>query len=205
MGGYRMTGERHDCGPDLDLARRALSGDGSAWQEIVDGSCDRLFGFLYYQTGEREEALDLLQETYLAAFRRLRDYRGEAPIGAWLRVIALRKAIDWKRTVLRRLRKTIELRDSAGSVDPSGEHAVHFDSERSALYGALASLSPLQRAVFLLREWEEWSFAEIARAIGCGEGTARVHYTRARRQLRKRIRTAFPAAFAPDGMEGHKR
>jgi RNA polymerase sigma-70 factor (ECF subfamily) len=203
-----MTGDRRDCGPDLDLARRAISGDGSAWHEIVESSCDRLFAFLCYQTGEREDALDLLQETYLAAFRRLPGYRGEAPISAWLRVIALRKAIDWKRTVLRRMKKTVALRESTLTGDPPADLRVHFDSERSALYRALTSLSPLQRAAFLLREWEEWSFAEIAQAIGTGEGTARVHYTRARRRLRKEMCAAFPAAFAPEGaeeMEGQKR
>lgn len=200
-----MTDPRRDCGPDIDLARRAIAGDGSAWREIVDGSCDRLFAFLCYQTGAREEALDLLQETYLAAFRRLRDYRGEAPIHAWLRVIALRKAIDWRRTALRRFRRTVELRDSVGYDGPPPDRGAHFDSERSALYGALAGVSPHQRAVFLLREWEEWSFAEIARAIGCSEGTARVHYTRARRRLRQKISAIFPGAFAAEGLEGHTR
>ena len=100
-----------DCQSDVELARRAASGEDSSWQRIYDETSDRLFSFLCYQVGDDDEALDLLQETYLQAFRRLDGYRGEAPLAAWLRVIALRKAIDWKRSVGRsdgylRLRST---------------------------------------------------------------------------------------------------
>jgi RNA polymerase sigma factor (sigma-70 family) len=179
-----MSRVRIDCGPDLDLALRALGGDGDAWRRIVDETCDRLFAFLCYQTGDRDEALDLMQETYLAAFKKLRSYRGDAPIGAWLRVIALRKAIDWKRTALRRIRRTVALRETIVSNAPAPDRHARFESERRRLYDALARLSRMQRAAFLLREWEMMSFAEIAEVIGCKESVARVHYVRARDRLR---------------------
>jgi RNA polymerase sigma factor (sigma-70 family) len=176
--------ERRDCRPDLELARRASGGDEAAWREIYERTCDRLFALLCYQVGNREEALDLLQETYLRAFRRLVAYRGDAPIEAWLRVIALRQAIDWKRTILRRWKRTVELTESLVKVDPpAGE--IHGDREREAMIRALGALSPPQRAALLLREWEDWSFREIAEALRCKEGTARVHHMRACARMRR--------------------
>ena len=74
---------------DLDLARRAASGDEPAWKRIFEETCDRLFSLLCFQTGDREEAKDLLQETYLQAYRKLDHYRGDAPLDAWFRVCVL--------------------------------------------------------------------------------------------------------------------
>jgi len=191
-----------DCRPDLELARRAAGGDEPSWREIFERTGSRLFAFLCYQIGNREEALDLVQETYLVAFRRLGDYRGDAPLEAWLRVIALRKAIDWKRTILRRWKRMRSLDESTVSIDPP-EANVHFDSERQALTRALAQLSAFQRAVILLREWEGWSFRDIGRALRCKESTARVHHTRARRRMRKLLRESHVAFRATD-LEGQQ-
>jgi len=194
------VGEHHDCRADLELARRAGQGDESSWKDIYDRTCGRLFGLLCFQVGNREEALDLLQETYLRAFHRLSEYRGDAPLETWLRTIALRKAIDWKRTILRRWKRTVQMTESLVKVDPpSGE--IHGDAERVALHKALASLSPAQRAALLLREWEGLSFREIAGALGCGEGTARVHHSRARARMRK-ILGSGPVRFRADRPEG---
>jgi RNA polymerase sigma-70 factor (ECF subfamily) len=176
--------DRVDCTLDRELARRAADGDERAWREIYERTCDRLFALLRYQIGDREEALDLLQETYLRAYRALLSYRGDAPLETWLRRIALRKAIDWKRTVLRRLKRTVALSETSATIDPP-DHEIRSDAERAALDRALGALSSKQRAALLLREWEEWSFREIAETLGCDESTARVHHTRARARMRK--------------------
>lgn len=182
---------RVDCTADLDLARLAAGGDEPAWRTIFERTSDRLFGLLCFQLGDREEALDLLQETYLQAFRRLGSYRGDAPLEVWLRMIAVRKAIDWKRTVLRRLKRTVTFTESIARVD-SHDPQIHSDAERAALDRGLASLSRMQRSALLLREWEEWSFREIAAALGCDESTARVHHTRARARMRKLLERRPP-------------
>jgi RNA polymerase sigma-70 factor (ECF subfamily) len=191
-----------DCRPDLALARRAAGGDETAWKDIFEQTSSRLFALLCYQVGNREEALDLLQETYVVAYRRLSSYRGDAPLEAWLRVIALRKAIDWKRSVLRRWRRTRELGDAVAAIDPPQSN-IHFDSERAALANALAQLSAVQRAALLLREWEEYSFREIGRALGCKESTARVHHTRARQKMRRLLRGGR-VSFVADDLEGQQ-
>jgi RNA polymerase sigma-70 factor (ECF subfamily) len=173
----------HDLQSDRDLAERACQGDQAAWRDIYESTCDRLFGFLCYQIGDRDEARDILQDTYLQAFRRLETYRGEAPLEVWLRAIALGRSLDWKRVILRRLKRTARLTESSAQVEPDIAR-VRFDSERGALHRALGKLSLHQRAALLLREWEGRSFREIAELLGCRESTARVHHTRAREHMR---------------------
>ena len=185
-----------DLQSDRELARRAAEGEPGSWKQIFDTTCDRLFALLCFLTGDRDEAKDLLQETYLQAWRRLRDYRGEAPLEVWLRAIAVRKAIDWKRRVLRRMKQTVPLFDGIATIPPPA-HDEPSDAERASLQAALARLSPKQRASLILRELEERSFAEIASTLGCNESTARVHHTRARQRMQ-----GFLARLVQAGSEG---
>ena len=175
-----------DLQSDRELAERARQGDEASWRAIYESTCDRLFAFLCYQVGDRDEARDILQETYLQAFRRLSTYRGEAPLEVWLRAIAFGRSTDWKRVILRRIKRTASLSESTALVEPD-IHQVRFDSEHSALYKALRELSHHQRAALLLREWEARSFREIAGLLGCGESTARVHHARARERMREAL------------------
>lgn len=172
-----------DLQSDRELSERARRGESAAWRAIYDATCDRLFAFLCWQIGDRDEARDILQETYLQAFRRLDTWRAEAPLEVWLRAIALGRSLDWKRVILRRIKRTTTLDESTASVDADIQ-GVRFRSEDGALRRALRGLSPHQRAAFLLREWEERSFHEIAELLGCAESTARVHHTRARAHMR---------------------
>jgi len=176
-----------DLQSDRDLSERARGGDSAAWRAIYDSTCDRLFSFLCYQIGDRDEARDILQETYLQAFRSLDGYRGDAPIAVWLRSIALGRSIDWKRVILRRLKRTAHLDESSARVEPEIQ-GVRFASEDRELHRALGKLSHQQRAALLLREWEDLSFGEIARLLGCAESTARVHHARAREHMRTVLR-----------------
>jgi len=173
----------HDLESDRNLSERARQGDQASWRAIYEATCDRLFAFLCFQIGDRDEARDVLQETYLQAFRRLATYRGEAPLEIWLRAIALGRSLDWKRVMLRRLKRTAPLTESTALVAADTEH-VRYDSERRALHRALGRLSGRQRAALLLREWEERSFREIGELLGCDESTARVHHARARQRMR---------------------
>lgn len=176
-----------DLQSDRDLSERARCGDSAAWRAIYDSTCDRLFSFLCYQIGDPDEARDILQETYLQAFRSLDGYRGDAPIAVWLRSIALGRSIDWKRVILRRLKRTARLDESSALVEPEIQ-GVRFASEDRELHRALGKLSHQQRSALLLREWEDLSFGEIAGLLGCAESTARVHHARAREHMRTVLR-----------------
>ncbi len=187
----------NDLHTDRELSERARNGDAAAWRTIYESTCDRLFAFLCWQVGDRDDAKDILQETYLQAFRKLATYRGEAPLEVWLRAIALGRSIDWKRVFLRRIKRTVPLDETSARVEAGGDD-VRFESEEGALRRALAKLSHHQRAALLMREWEGRSFQEIAALLACAESTARVHHTRAREHMRALLDGAEGARVSRD-------
>ena len=192
---------------DADLARRARDGDETAWREIYEATCQPLFNVLCYQTGDREAAKDLLQDTYLRALQHLDAFRGEGTLLSWLRGIALRLATDRWRRLRGQVRRVVHLTDQLADrqADPSATAAACADDARLSVGGAafqvaLGRLSPHQRACLLLHEYEGLSHAEIARELGCHEATARVHHHRATQKMKQWL--AEPASVPADDMGG---
>lgn len=185
---------------DLELAQAAWAGDDRAWRQIYDTTNQPLFNFLCYQTGDRDAALDLLQETYVTALNRLDSFQGTGTLLGWLRAVALRKTLDWRRRASQRLRKlTAFARESSSDTVTSAQEA--FPGLGEGFQQALDNLSPRQRAALLLRELEDLPFADVAETLGCGEATARVHYHRACRNLREHFQQGDDLVFGT-GAEG---
>lgn len=90
---------------DVDLARRAQNGDERAWHELFEQHMDRLYAFLYYRMGRREqEAEDVTQETFMIAARKLSQYNGTSSFFTWLCGIGKLKLREWQRARTRRSR-----------------------------------------------------------------------------------------------------
>ena len=175
---------------DQDLAKRAAQGDEQAWRTLYDETCQPLFNFLCFQTGDRELARDLLQDTYLKAYRYLDKYRGQGSLLSWLRGIALRLCLDWRRGLGRRLRQLVSIHHQDGDLDiPAPDRSESREAGLSvtghAFQAALKELSTKQRACLVLHELEDLPFAEVAREVGCAEATARVHHHRAKQKMRE--------------------
>ena len=187
----------HPEHPDLDLARQAIAGDEAAWRRIYDETSGPLFNFLCYHTGDREMALELLQETYVTALERLGSYAGAGALGGWLRAIALRKSLDWRRRVALRLRKLTALARENTSLSRTHSEDT-YPGLGDGFQRTLDRLSDKQRAALLLRELEDLSFSQIAKALDCGEPTARVHYHRACRNMRKWLAEGEDLVFSAD-------
>jgi len=185
---------------DLALARRALAGDDRAWRRIYDETNQPLFNFLCYQTGDRDAARDLLQDTYVTALGRLDSFRGTGTLLGWLRAVALRKCLDWRRRAGLRLRKLAAFAREQSSFTETGAQET-FPGLGDAFQEALDRLSPRQRAALLLRELEDLPFAEVAATLGCGEATARVHHHRACQNLREWLQQGDDLVFG-SGAEG---
>ncbi|MFH1844869.1 MAG: RNA polymerase sigma factor [bacterium] len=187
---------------DVSLACRAASGDEKAWRELYEATSQQLYNLLCYQVGDRDVAKDLLQETFVSALPNLERYRGEGPLLSWLRTIALRKSLDWKRRVWRRIKqmKRLAFETDHPIYDP-GDASIDIQSK--LFRQALATLSAKQRAALLLREMEELSFREIAEVLECSEATCRVHHYRARENMRKLLTRSGDQALA-DEMGGQQ-
>jgi RNA polymerase sigma-70 factor (ECF subfamily) len=175
---------------DQDLAGRAAQGDEQAWRTLYDETCQPLFNFLCFQAGDRELARDLLQDTYLKAFRYLDSYRGQGSLLSWLRGIALRLCLDWRRGLGHRLRQLVSIHREDGDLDiPAPDRSESREAGLSvtgqAFQAALSRLSTKQRACLVLHELEDLPFADVAREVGCAEATARVHHHRAKQKMRE--------------------
>jgi RNA polymerase sigma-70 factor (ECF subfamily) len=190
--------------PDRVLALRASEGDERAWRQIYDATRERLFALLVYQIGNRDEALDVLQDTYLHAFKGLAAYEGRSSLESWLSGIAIRRALDWKRRLLGRFKRT----SSIDEVPLSDEREPQADpDEGRRLRHALERLPQRQRSALVLHEWMGYAFAEIGQILGVSEATARVHAFRARDALRALLTEPAAALPAAVGLpeDGHER
>jgi RNA polymerase sigma-70 factor (ECF subfamily) len=178
---------------DEELVARIRDGESSAFRTLVERHYQKVFGLALSMVRNRDDALDLTQETFLHVHRSIGGFRYSAKFSTWLYRIVTNLCIDHFRRASRSP-QTVELtpadeKDSPSRqwADPSAERpddAVHRSEMRRALERAFAQLSPPHRAVMVLRELEGLSYEEIAVVLGCSIGTvmSRLHYARKRLQ-----------------------
>jgi RNA polymerase sigma factor (sigma-70 family) len=169
-----------------ELVAQGCCGDRHAQSEMYAAVAPATFGLVRRLVGSGAHAEDLFQDTMITFYERLASYRGEAPIGAWLRQIAVSKCLMYLRSPWQRLRLRLDVRweedasrggfDSAYQAAPAAET---LDVER-----ALASLSPTARAVVWLFEVEGYSHDEIGHAFGRSASFSKSQLARAHRRLR---------------------
>jgi len=149
---------------------------------------------VYALVGNREDALDITQESFLKAFRSIRRFRQESRFHTWLFRIAYNQAVDFMRKEFRK--KHVEYEDHYGQpldgylrTPPSTDFHPGRELSRKELsrvvMEAIQSLPEHHRAIILLREVEGLSYGDISRTLGIRKGTvmSRLHY--AREKLRR--------------------
>jgi RNA polymerase sigma-70 factor (ECF subfamily) len=155
----------------------AQKGDQDAFGQLVRHHQRRAYAVARGIVLNHEDAEDAVQEAFLHAYRALDRFRPDQAFGAWLHRIVANAALDLTRR--RKVREADELPDTVAS--PFRDPAESGDLRRK-LREALAELPPRQRAVIVLHDVEGYKHAEIGKALGIPEGTARsdLHYARAR-------------------------
>jgi RNA polymerase sigma-70 factor (ECF subfamily) len=180
IGEQRAVGEAGgESAAEAALIRAARAGDRVALEELLGPHQRALVAFCYGILGSVEDAEDAAQETFLRALRALATFRGEAAFRSWLFRIALNLCATWKRS-----RRPTEPWHEEGRFPGSGAaspEAVALD--RLQIMHALRSLPRRHRALLLLKEWEGWSMAEIAAALGWSETRVKNELYKARRAL----------------------
>jgi RNA polymerase sigma-70 factor (ECF subfamily) len=190
-------GPKRVMGDGLDeVAAAARSGDREAFAALVRATYERTYTLAYRLTGNEEDARDVVQETYLRAYRGIDGFRGEARVTTWLyRITANCAATQLDRRRRHRhepLDAGIEPVDVGSAADPV-ERAVATDL-RVNLMSAIAELSPRLRAVVVLRDIYDLPHDAIAAELGISETAAKVRLHRARRVLKARC---FPDRREP--------
>ena len=166
------------------LVKRAARGDRDAFDELVTRHRDRVWAIALRMCRDRDDAEDVLQETFLAAWRSLDRFGGRSEVSTWLYRIAINKSHD---VIARRRTSTPldELPEQASPVDAGEQHA-----RRQAIERALQALTPEFRAVAVLCDILGLTPAEAAEVLEIPEGTAKSRVFRARAELAR--------ALAPD-------
>jgi RNA polymerase sigma-70 factor (ECF subfamily) len=172
---------------DRELLARSAKGDVDAQHALIDRHSRYLFGVAHALSGHPQDAEDLVQETFMGAFRS--RFRGESTLRTWLVKILMRRAGMLRRS-RRRESSNVSL-DASGVNEPavaSGAPGGGGADARLDLSVMLAALSPEHRQVIVLRELEHLSYEEIAEALGVPRGTVESRLYRAREELRKRFK-----------------
>jgi RNA polymerase sigma-70 factor (ECF subfamily) len=202
-----VTRHAHDLHrlSEADLIALARSGAAAAFREIMQRNNQRLFRVARSVLKNDTEAEDVLQETYLKAFRHLGDFRGEARLSTWLTRVALNEALGRKR----KERPTVELETGersatkpgaeviplfAGTNDTPEQDAARHEIRR-VLEGAIDRLPEDFRTVFVMRVVEDMSIEETAGALELNPATVKTRLHRARALLKAEVESAFGAVL----------
>lgn len=179
-----------DGGADADasLMARVAQGDRAAFTALVERHKDGLVAYLARLTGSPERGEDLAQEAFLRLFRAAGRYREEGHLAAFLYRIATNLVRSEARRE-RRWRLLAPVLAPAGvpAEEPRGPRRVLQRELQDRLGRAVAALPLSLRAPLVLYEIEEWPQREIARALGCREGTVKSRLHRARARLREEL------------------
>lgn len=178
---------------DEQMVERALTGDPEAFGEIVRRWERRIFALAFGMLGREEDARDATQETFLAAFRNLRGFRGEAKVSSWLHRIAVNQCITRQRRA--KVRSETALEDEAEKnaavfalpADVSPARAAEHRETSVAVRKAVSALPPDLRQIVVMKEFEELTFQEISDVLGVPLSTVKSRLYTALRQLQMRL------------------
>ena len=179
-------------GSDVSLVAQARDGDAEAYRELVERHGRNVFRLSYRLTGNEQDAEDVVQETFLKAYRNLSRYDGRAGFGTWAYRIATNSALDLLRR--RERARTEPLPDGEDAPEPPSEgltpERVAEGSELGRrLARAMTRLSASEKTAFVLRHQEGCSLQEIAAALGIRTGAAKTCVFRAVAKLRAALRS----------------
>lgn len=180
-------------GSDEIIVERALTGDAEAFGELVRRWERRIFALTYGMLGREEDARDATQETFLAAFRNLRGFRGEAKVSSWLHRIAVNQCISRQRRSKVRGESALEDEQEASSsafsipLSQLPSRLAEGRQETLAVRRAINSLPVELRQVVVMKEFEELTFREIADALDLPLSTVKSRLYTALKQLQMRL------------------
>jgi RNA polymerase sigma-70 factor (ECF subfamily) len=174
---------------DEQIIARILAGEKAVFSVLYDRYHVKTFRLAYRMTGRREQAEDLVQEIFVHGYERLHQFRSAARFGTWFYRLAVNYSINFCRR---------QKRHYAEPLDDIRVHQIHaldnveksFDNReiQQQVQRGLLSLKPDLRAILILRDIEDCTYAEIAEHLQCSTGTVASRLNRARRLLARKLR-----------------
>ena len=183
----------------VDLTR---NGDPDAFRVLVDRHSRSIFRLAWRMTANSHEAEDIVQETFLRAYKQLGRFDGRAAFGTWIHRIAVNCALDVIRMRKRRQERSVSsTQDDAAepdrfllnvpSSDPSPERSLQSTQIRERLMAAMAELSEMERCAFTLRHHDGLGIEEISKVLGVQPNAAKHSVFRAVQKLRRALESTL--------------
>ncbi len=173
---------------DAALVARARSGDSDAFRVLVERHSRALFRLAFRMTGNQQDAEDVVQESFLRAFKQLGRFDQRASFGTWLYRIAANCSLDLVRARKRRAGESDEeVVLQLPAHDPTPERMALSGEVRERVMEAMGELSANERTAFVLRHFEGMRIEEVSRVLECQPGAAKHSVFRAVQKLRRSL------------------
>ena len=182
---------------DLAFVAKARLGDADAFRALVERHGRPLFRLAFRMTGNQHDAEDVVQESFLRAWRQLGKFDERASFGTWLYRIATNCSLDVIRSRKRRSKQEAgpeaglsEMEDPVLSLppgDPTPDRLAMSGQVRECVAEAMNELSASERTAFVLRHFEGMRIEDVSRVLGCQPGAAKHSVFRAVQKLRRAL------------------
>jgi RNA polymerase sigma-70 factor (ECF subfamily) len=187
---------------DSAAAAEARKGNQHAFRALVERHSAPVFRLAYRMTGNEQDAEDMVQETFLRAYKQLHNFDGRAAFGTWLYRICMNCTLDLLRARKTRNEQSAEAGETNGirwldqvaARQPSPERLTQSEQLAELLKSAMNQLTETERAAFVLRHFEGCDIGSIARTLGVENNAAKHSVFRAVQKLRRALEPAWGVA-----------
>ncbi len=171
-----------------DIIRECKNGSRDAFRRLVEVYYQTAFSMAYYWCGNRDAAFDLSQEAFVRIYQHIRDYDNQKPFEAWLYTIVKNLCRNHRRR-LKSYRRLFRSYDSANLEQMSADNDFFRKSEKEEnariVWQGIKKLADPEREIILLRDFQDYSYDEIARILEIPTGTVMSRLYYARKKLSK--------------------
>jgi RNA polymerase sigma-70 factor (ECF subfamily) len=180
-----------EAGDRAAALARARQGDGDAFRALVELHARQAFALAFRLTRDERDAEDVVQESFIRAFRQIGRFEARSNFGTWLHRIIVNCAMDSLRSRQARREERMDPVEDAGEVvpsaDPSPERLARSAEIRRRVESSMSLLTADERVAFTLRHYEGCSIDEIGRTLGVQKSAAKHAVFRAVRKLREAL------------------
>jgi len=184
---------------DDELIDQVRAGDLQSFEELIDRYRNQVFNFVYRILGSRDEAEDILQDTFMKVYQHLPRYKKQSKFSSYLFTIAHNLSMNRVNYRKRSQMKLDTLAQSGGEVSVSErtpDAQLRENEVATVVHRAIGKLPPKYRAALVLSEFEGFSYKQISEVLDCSVGTVKSRIFRARDLLRGYLR-----GYEEDGLQ----
>lgn len=176
-----------------NLLQKARNGDVGAFEELTTEYYSKVYSICYRMLNNTEDAYEQAQETFIKAFKYIKDFKGNCAISTWLYRIATNVCLDFIRkhknkkviSIEQNTFEDLQLKDSLVSENPGPEKVAETNAQKQAIKEALDKMNEKNRLVIILRDFMGLSYDEISDTMKVPVGTVKSRINRARNELRE--------------------